>query len=170
LRNLIKSSTISLLIMKIKLSAGFRLKLAKQVKYIARDKPEASWNFKTELLNEIRRIPNFPYSYRKSIFFNDDNIRDLVYKGTVISFRIVKSGNSIEVFGFSKYKDQPIKWVERCLEFVVQIFALCRLAFIIKGDEVKEWGSDVVMIWCYGHSPRSPEVSRGVSLVFDLFF
>jgi len=93
--------------MKIKLSAGFRLKLAKQVKYIARDKPEAGRNFKTELLNEIRRISDFPY--RKSIFFNDDNIRDLVYKGAVISFRIVKSRNSIEVFGFSKYKDQPMK-------------------------------------------------------------
>ncbi len=95
--------------MKIKLSAGFRLKLAKQVTYIARDKPEAGRNFKTELLNEIRRIPDFPYSYRKSIFFNDDNIRDLVYKGYVIAFRIVKNMNTIEVFGFSKYEDQPLK-------------------------------------------------------------
>lgn len=78
--------------MKIKLSTGFRLKLAKQVKYIARDKPQAGRNFKNELLNEIRKIPEFPYSYRKSIFFNDDNIRDLVYKGAVIAFRILKTG------------------------------------------------------------------------------
>ncbi len=95
--------------MKIKLSTGFRLKLAKLVKYIARDKPQAGRNFKNELLNEIRKIPEFPYSYRESIFFNDDNIRDLVYKGAVIAFRILKNRNTIEVFGFSKYEDLPMK-------------------------------------------------------------
>jgi plasmid stabilization system protein ParE len=95
--------------MKIKLSASFRFKLAKQVRFIAQDKPQASRNFKNELLNEIRKIPDFPYSYRKSIFFNDDYNRDLVYKGYVITFRIVKTRDSIEVFGFSKYEDLPLK-------------------------------------------------------------
>ena len=98
-----------MLSMKINLSASFRLKLAKQVRFIAQDKPQASRDFKNELLNEIRKTPDFHYSYRKSIFFNDDYNRDLVYKGAVITFRIVKTRNSIEVFGFSRYKDLPMK-------------------------------------------------------------
>jgi plasmid stabilization system protein ParE len=46
--------------MKINLSASFRLKLAKQVRFIAQDKPQASRDFKNELLNEIRKTPDFP--------------------------------------------------------------------------------------------------------------
>ena len=44
-----------------------------------------------------------PYSYRKSIFFDREDIRDLVFKGYVITF-VIKN-NIIEVFGFIKYQN-----------------------------------------------------------------
>ncbi len=48
-----------------------------------------------------------PYSNRKSIFFEDVEIRDLVFKGYVIVYRINKTKELIEVFGFAKYQEKP---------------------------------------------------------------
>lgn len=95
--------------MKIKTSKTFRINLSKQIKYIAQDKPKAAKEFKNNLFSEIKKIPRFPYSYRNSIFFNDEKIRDLTFKGYVITFRIIAEENLIEVFGFNKYQDKPIK-------------------------------------------------------------
>jgi len=48
-----------------------------------------------------------PYSNRKSMFFNDGNIRDLVFKGYVIVYKIDEQKEDIVVFGFNKYKQNP---------------------------------------------------------------
>ena len=91
--------------MKIKLTSSFKNSLNSQVRYIAKDKPSAARIFKNDLLNKIRNISQMPYSHRKSIFFEDKEIRDLVFKGYVIVFRINKPKEIIEVFGFAKYKE-----------------------------------------------------------------
>ena len=90
--------------MKVKISKNFRKKLFRQVFYIARDKPQAARRFKNDLLQQLELISEHPYSFRKSIFFADDNIRDLIFKGYVITFRIDTEENKAEVFGF--YKNQ----------------------------------------------------------------
>ncbi len=92
--------------MRIKISEGFRLLLSEQVLYIAEDKPKAARKFKDELIKEIRRIPTMPFSYRKSIYFEQDDIRDLIFKGYVITFRIKEEQKVIEVFGFTKYREK----------------------------------------------------------------
>jgi plasmid stabilization system protein ParE len=91
--------------MTIKLSAAFREKLSNQVRYIARDKPGAAKKFKDNLLLEIRKFSAHPYTYRKSIFFNNSDIRDFIFKGYTITFRIKVDEEVIEVFGFHKYED-----------------------------------------------------------------
>lgn len=91
--------------MKIKFSASFRKKLSHQIQYISQDKPKAARNFKNDLFQEIKKIPHSPYSYRKSIFFENDQIRDLIFKGYIITFRINTTYAVIEVFGFYKYED-----------------------------------------------------------------
>lgn len=93
--------------MKISLSAGFRDKLQRQIHYISRDKPKAARKFKNDLFSRIREIPVMPYSYRKSVYFEDEQIRDLVFKGYIITFRINTEVNTIEVFGLSKFDLQP---------------------------------------------------------------
>lgn len=90
--------------MKVQTSENFRKKLYRQILFIARDKPGAARNFKNDLLKELQEIPKQPYSFRKSIFFDDENIRDLIFKGYVITFRINQQENRAEVFGFNKYK------------------------------------------------------------------
>ena len=43
-----------------------------------------------------------PLKSRKSIFFEKDEIRDLIFKGYIIVYRINYDDDSIEVFGFTK--------------------------------------------------------------------
>jgi hypothetical protein len=49
-----------------------------------------------------------PYKQRKSIYFENDEIRDMILKGYVIVYKINNTDDSIEVFGFLKYQEKPI--------------------------------------------------------------
>lgn len=91
--------------MKLVFKEGFVLKLEKQLKFIAKDKPTAAKKFKKDILAKIKSIPSNPYLFRKSIYFEDDSIRDLIFKGYTIVFRIKEK--QIEIFGFAKYQEKP---------------------------------------------------------------
>jgi len=92
--------------MKIVYKDNFVKRLENQLDYIAKDKTSAARKFKLELIEKIKEIPKNPKSFRKSIYFSDDSIRDLIYKGYTIVFRI--NSNQIEVFGFVKYQEKPL--------------------------------------------------------------
>jgi len=92
--------------MKIKILQSFSFKLADQVEYIAKDKPVAARKFKNEILFLLKQIPKNPFSNRKSIYFDNTNIRDLIFKGYVIVYRVNISKEIIEVFGFIKYQEK----------------------------------------------------------------
>ena len=73
--------------------------------YIAQDKLSASENFKNELDELINNIPTFPYKFKKSKYFDNDNIRDMVYKGYTVIYRINLEKNSIDIIRiFNKNK------------------------------------------------------------------
>ena len=95
--------------MKVKISNSFKEKLNDQVEFIAKDKPSAARKFKSEIIQRIREIPQMPFINRKSIFFNRDDIRDLIYKGYIIIYKINEREKIIEVFGFTKYEEYPFK-------------------------------------------------------------
>jgi len=62
--------------MKLKITTAFKTKLNHQVDFIAQDKPTAAQKFKDDILLHLSNLINMPYSNRKSMFFNDENIRD----------------------------------------------------------------------------------------------
>ena len=70
--------------MKIKITKLFSNKLNKQVDYIAKDKPAAARKFKNDVLAEIKGVSNMPYRNRKSIFFENNDIREFIFKGYII--------------------------------------------------------------------------------------
>jgi len=73
------------------------------LKYIANDKITASRKFKKDLNKQIAKIPNFPYKYRKSIYFNNENIRDMIFKNYTIIYEV--DDNSINILTiFNKNK------------------------------------------------------------------
>lgn len=93
--------------MKLKITRSFRNKLNEQVDYIAKDKPSAARKFKAQVLDELRAIPKMPYKHRKSIFFNREDIRDLIIRGYLVVYKVNSKENAIEVFGFTRYENDP---------------------------------------------------------------
>lgn len=91
--------------MKIEVTSGFRDKLKRQIQYISKDKPQAARNFNQLVFQEIRKLADNLKKNRKSIFFDNDNIRDVVVKGYLIVFEIVTYENKIVVFGFYKWEN-----------------------------------------------------------------
>ena len=95
--------------MKLRILKTFGDKLNEQVDYIAKDKPVAARKFKSDILKRIKKIPDMPFANRKSIFFNREDIRDLIFKGYIVVYKVDNKNGLITVFGFSKYKDDPFK-------------------------------------------------------------
>jgi plasmid stabilization system protein ParE len=91
--------------MKIVYKDTFVFRLERQIKYISSDNPTAAKNFKRDLLDKIKKIPVNPLIYRKSIYFQDELIRDLIFKGYTVVFRI--NEDQIEVFGLVKFQEKP---------------------------------------------------------------
>ena len=91
--------------MKIVFKQSFVISLENQIKFIALDKPTAAKKFKNDILIALKSILPNPYLQRKSIYFEDDFIRDYIFKGYTIVFRIAKM--QIEVFGFVKFQEKP---------------------------------------------------------------
>ena len=92
--------------MNLRILKSFRGKLNEQVEYIAKDKPGAARKFKSDVLNRIKNIPSMPFACRRSIFFDREDIRDLVFKGYIIVYKVDETEDMITVFGFSKYQDK----------------------------------------------------------------
>ncbi len=84
--------------MNIECLPSFVNRLEGFVEIIARDKPSVARKFHKESINVCKEIQNFPYKHRKSIYFDNENIRDLVHRGFVILYKIDE--DTIRVFAF----------------------------------------------------------------------
>jgi plasmid stabilization system protein ParE len=91
--------------MRIKFQDDFLFQLRDQVHYISKDKPAAARKFKSDLLRNIKKDLINPFNFKKSRYFDDDNIRDYVFKGYVAVFEVDVENEDVSVFGFIKYKD-----------------------------------------------------------------
>ena len=91
--------------MKIILTQFFISDLDSQVSYISKDKPEAAKKFKKDLIRNLKKDLKNPFHFKKSHYFDDDLIRDYIFKGYTSVFQINTINNTIEVFGFIKYKE-----------------------------------------------------------------
>ncbi|SHH04459.1 ParE toxin of type II toxin-antitoxin system, parDE [Flavobacterium micromati] len=91
--------------MIVNISNEFLKLLTDQVRYIYKDKPRAAFKFRKDLLKNIKKDLKHPLHYKKSIYFDSENIRDYVFKGYTCVYEINILQNTIFVFGFIKYKD-----------------------------------------------------------------
>lgn len=89
--------------MKITLDDKFKNSLDNILDFIALDSLNQSKKFNRDLFKQIYKIPDMPYKFRKSIHFNDENIRDLVFKGYTVPYLI--DDEVIVVLGIVKYME-----------------------------------------------------------------
>ncbi len=83
--------------MKIKESVQFKEELAIIAHTIKRDKQSASINFVLNLKSSIINLLDSPYMCRKSIYYSNIEIRDMVYHGYTIIYEIKEEKNLLIV-------------------------------------------------------------------------
>jgi plasmid stabilization system protein ParE len=91
--------------MKIVFKETFIIRLENQIEYIAKDSPTRARKFKNDLFRRLKELPTNPFKNRKSIYFEEESVRDLIFKGYTIVYRIIEV--AIEVFGFVKQQNKP---------------------------------------------------------------
>ena len=91
--------------MQIVYKKSFEKQLLDIVNYIAKDKVGASVKFANELEKLIKLIPDNPFKYKPSIYFDNKNIRDMTYKGYTINYKVNLQKDLIEILRiFNKNK------------------------------------------------------------------
>jgi plasmid stabilization system protein ParE len=91
--------------MQIELDDKFKRNFQVIFEFIAKDKISDSKNFKRELFKQIDSLVDFPYKYRKSYYFDDDDIRDMTFKGYTVVYEVLTKQDSIIILNiFNKNK------------------------------------------------------------------
>ena len=90
--------------MRIKLTVEFNYDLKDIVDFISRDKPLAARKFKTGLIKNIKKDLKQPFLFKKSIYFDDENIRDYVFKGYTVVFKVDVAVETVLVVAILKYR------------------------------------------------------------------
>ena len=74
--------------------------------FIAKDSKNRALNFKSQLDNQIDNLINFPYKYKQSKNHNDENVRDMIFKGYTITYLIENDKNRIAILDIYKWIDK----------------------------------------------------------------
>ncbi|MDK9693773.1 MAG: type II toxin-antitoxin system RelE/ParE family toxin [Sulfurimonas sp.] len=73
--------------------------------YISLDSRNRANQFKKEVKEKIEDLENMPFKFRQSIYFQDENIRDLIFKGYTIVYRVDAIKEIITIIGIKKCQD-----------------------------------------------------------------
>ncbi|WP_310440357.1 type II toxin-antitoxin system RelE/ParE family toxin [Sulfuricurvum sp.] len=85
--------------MRIEYSPRFNDELFAIYLFIAEDIITQADLFISKLKTSIEKIPSMPYRHRQSLKSDDKEVRDLIYEGYIIVYRIVKSDKRIDILG-----------------------------------------------------------------------
>ena len=91
--------------MKINFQDEFLLELNDLVAFISQDKPSTAKKFKIDLLKNLKKDLKHPFLFKKSKYFNSENVRDYVFKGYTIVYQINSIEKNVSVLALIKYKD-----------------------------------------------------------------
>ena len=91
--------------MKIIRTKKFLKEFETIVLFIAQDKKSAALNFKSEVNKKINQLKTFPYKYRASYYYEQEQYRDMTYKGYTIIYKIDTKKETLFILSiFSKNK------------------------------------------------------------------
>lgn len=90
--------------MLIQRSASFTDNFKAILVYISLDSKSRAKQFKNALQSSLVNIPDMPYKFRKSIYFDDENIRDYIFMGYSIPYLIQEEKNRIVLLDIIKWR------------------------------------------------------------------
>ena len=86
--------------MGVVFTTRFNAELRRIVAFIAFDSPTQAREFSKSVKTACFNLTDMPYKCRKSLNFDDENVRDLIYKGYVVPYRI--ENDEILILGIYK--------------------------------------------------------------------
>ena len=75
----------------------FKEQRDKIIFYIVEDKKSAGLKFAKDLKISVNGLSHFPYKYRQSYYYENENIRDMTFKGYSIIYRVNQEKDIIEI-------------------------------------------------------------------------
>lgn len=90
---------------KVQVTSKFKIKFIETLEFISKDKPQAAKNFKKEALKKIEALSYMPFRNMQSIYFENENIRDLIFKGYTFIYEI--NERNVVVFSLHKHQIKP---------------------------------------------------------------
>ena len=91
--------------MKIKLTIEFNHDLNEIVDFISKNKPLAARKFKIEIIKMMQKDLTDPFLFKKSIYFEDENIRDYVFKEFTIVIKADIELDLVTIVAILKHKN-----------------------------------------------------------------
>ena len=91
--------------MQIVYEESFSKSLLNILAFISKDKKSAAIKFKGILKEKIELLRLSPFMCEKSKYINNDNYRDLIFKGYTTIYKIEE--NKIKVLEIFKWEDRP---------------------------------------------------------------
>ncbi len=92
--------------MKIIQDSVFEKNLKNILKYISIDSKTKAKKFNNSLFKKIENLSNMPYKFRKSFYYDSENVRDLIFKGYTIPYLIDSDKNKIVLLDIFKWIDK----------------------------------------------------------------
>ncbi len=92
--------------MKIIRRKEYTTALKSILSFIAKDSTNRALSFKNQLDNKINDLVNFPYKFRQSLYYDDKDIRDLIFKGYTVPYLIDNKNQKIIILDI-------FKWIEK---------------------------------------------------------
>lgn len=74
--------------MAIRQTKRFRTELKAVFDFISKDSRVRAKEFKDQLITKIEQMPDQPFKCRQSLKFNDESVRDLIFKSYVIPYAV----------------------------------------------------------------------------------
>jgi len=92
--------------MQIIRSSDYLSSLEYVLDFIASDSLNKALIFVAKLDNKIDNLTYMPYKYRKSFYYNNDNARDMIFKGYTVPYLIDTEKNQIVILDIFKWIEQ----------------------------------------------------------------
>ena len=86
----------------------FKESLKTVLKYIAQDSKAKASKFNKQLSVQVNKLDNMPFKFRQSNYYDDNNIRDLIFKGYTIPYLVDEEKELIVVLDIFKYSFRKI--------------------------------------------------------------
>ena len=89
--------------MELILKPKFRTELENIVYFISKDSKNRAKIFSKKLYEGLHSIKVFPYRFRKSYYYDDERIRDYIFKGYTIPYLVDEENREIVVLDIFKW-------------------------------------------------------------------